>query len=103
VIGSRNPKAAGIDGSPASLAERPKNVDAAHEAERASRSCNRKQAHMTAQVAFARRRRVLIVNGFADGRDIYVDFLRYHELEVRCAASLLRPCASSAAFDRTSS
>jgi hypothetical protein len=68
------------------LAERPKNVDAAHEAERASRSFNRKQARMTAQVAFARRRRVLIVNGFADGRDIYVDFLRYHELEVRGAA-----------------
>ena len=46
---------------------------------------------MTARGAFDRRWRVLIVNGFADGREMYVHFLRHHDLEVRGAA---RPTAA---------
>jgi CheY-like chemotaxis protein len=42
-------------------------------------------------VAFERLQRVLIVNGFADGREMYVDFLRHCDLEVRGAA---RPIAA---------
>lgn len=45
---------------------------------------------MTARVAFGRRLRVLIVNGF-DGREMYVDFLRQCNLDVRSAA---RPMAA---------
>lgn len=40
---------------------------------------------MTARVTFGRRWRVLIVNGF-DGRQMYVDFLRQCDLDVRGAA-----------------
>jgi two-component system cell cycle response regulator DivK len=46
---------------------------------------------MTARVAFGRCWRVLIVNGFADGREMYVDFLQYQGLEVRGVA---RPTAA---------
>jgi two-component system cell cycle response regulator DivK len=46
---------------------------------------------MRTRVAVERRQRVLIVNGFADGREMYVDFLRHCDLEVRGAA---RPTAA---------
>jgi CheY-like chemotaxis protein len=47
---------------------------------------HREHVRMTARVAFDRRWRVLIVNGFVDGREMYVDFLRHHDLEVRGVA-----------------
>jgi DNA-binding response OmpR family regulator len=38
-----------------------------------------------------RRWRVLIVNGFTDGREMYVEFLQHHDFDVRGAA---RPTAA---------